>query len=173
MERKGYRHGWPTLWDRSSKVVHQKPSSLIPSTHTVYAFESFTTTLKKIGILVEEELSKEVPAKTGNNWKNKHQCRDKKVSSSKEVHAINCIAEYTHIGTTYTQSLEQLLAKGKTNFYEIKRETESLKQSKYFNLSKYYKYHWSWEHDTKDYLTLKNKLERMFKSRQHPLPKAA
>jgi len=63
------------------------------------------------------------------------------------------------------------LAKRKVNIPQIKRETESLRQSKCFDLSKYCKYNWSQGHDTEDCWTFKNRLEKMFKSGQLPLPK--
>ena len=64
-------------------------------------FESFIA-LRNLDMLVEEELSKEVSAKTGNKWRNNHQNKDKEASSPKEVHAVNRITEYTSMRTTYT-----------------------------------------------------------------------
>jgi len=54
---------------------------------------------------------------------------------------VDCVTEYTSIGTTCTQALERLPAKEKIILQETKLETESLMQSKYFDLNKYYKYH--------------------------------
>ncbi|KAJ8434650.1 LOW QUALITY PROTEIN: hypothetical protein Cgig2_034084 [Carnegiea gigantea] len=119
---------------------------------------------------VEEELSKKIPAKIRNNRRNNNQNRDKKASSPKEVHAVNHIIEYTRIRTTYTLALEWLQAKGKINLCKIKLDTKSIK---YFDPSKYYKYHQSRGHDTEDFWTLKNRLEKMFKSKQLLLYKAA
>ncbi|KAJ8440777.1 hypothetical protein Cgig2_007183 [Carnegiea gigantea] len=119
--------------------------------HTINtSFESFTP-LRKVGMLVEEELSKEVPAKTGNNRRNNHQNKDEKAISSKKVHAVNCITEYTPIGTTYTQALEQVLAKGRINLPKIIPLTESFRQSKCFDPSKFFKYRRSRGHNTEDY----------------------
>ncbi|KAJ8425183.1 hypothetical protein Cgig2_004687 [Carnegiea gigantea] len=108
---------------------------------------------------------REVPAITGNNLRNNHQNKDKKASSSKKVHAVNCITKYTSIGTTYTQALERCMAKGKINLLEIKL-IESLMQSKYFDPNKYCKYHRLRAHYTKDCWTFKNRMEKMFKSGQ-------
>jgi len=74
------------------------------------------------------------------------------------VHTVNHITEYNPT------------AKGKTNLLKSRLQTESLMQSKYFDLSKYRKYHRLWGHDTKDCWTFKNKLEKMFKSGQLSLP---
>ena len=76
-------------------------------------------------MLVEEELSKKVPPKTGSNWRNNHQNKDKKASIPKEVHTVNRTNMYTPVGTTYTQALERLLAKRKINLPKIMPETES------------------------------------------------
>jgi len=66
--------------------------------------------------------------------------------------------EYTPMGTTYTYTLEELLARGKIILYEIKSKTETTKQSKSFEPTKYCKYNQARGHDTE------NRLERMFRS---------
>jgi len=124
-------------------------------------------------MLVEKELSKDAPAKNGSNYKCKYQSKEKKASSYKEVHAINSFTKYTLIGTTYTQALEKILAKGKINLPEVKAETNALKQSKSFDPTKYYKCYRSQGHGRKNCWTFKNRLERMFKSGYLPFPKAA
>ena len=92
---------------------------------------------------------------------------------SKDVHAVNCNTEYTPIETTYTHALEPLMTKGKINFPEITPVTESLRQFRYLDPIKYCQYHRSPGYDTEDYWTFENRMGKMFKFRQLPLPKAA
>ena len=87
-------------------------------------------------MLIEEEESKEAPAKTGSNWKNNNENKDKKASNSKEVYAVNLLIESIPIGTTYTQTLEWLMTKEKIVLLNVKPETKALRQSKRFDLSK-------------------------------------
>ena len=54
----------------------------------------------------------------------------------------------------------------------IKPEPNAIRWPKSFNRTKCYKYHRVWGHDTENYETLKNKLGRMFRLRQLPLPKS-
>jgi len=70
-------------------------------------------------MLVEEELSKEIPVKIGNNRRNNYQNMDNKASSSKEVYTVNCTTEYTSIGSPYTQALQWFLAEGRSIFPKL------------------------------------------------------
>ncbi|KAJ8427662.1 hypothetical protein Cgig2_032163 [Carnegiea gigantea] len=121
----------------------------------------------------KKELSKEAPTKLSSNWKNNYQNKDKKASSSKEVYVVNSIIEHTPGGTNYTQALQQLFTKGKIDLPKIRLEIDALRQSKGFDPAKYCKHNRPRGHDTKNWSTFKNMLEKMFKSGQLPLPKAA
>ena len=44
-------------------------------------------------MLIEQELSREAPAKAGSNVKTNYQNKNKKASNSKDVHMLNHIAE--------------------------------------------------------------------------------
>jgi len=54
-------------------------------------------------MLLEEELTREAPAKIGSNWKGNYQNMDRKGkdTTSKEPHTLDCYTEYIPIGTTY------------------------------------------------------------------------
>ena len=115
-------------------------------------------------MLIEEEISKESPTKTGSNLKRNNQNKDKKANNSKKTHAIHHFIENTPVGTTYTQALKQLLVKGKINLLNIEAEIEAFRKFKTFDSTKYCKYHRPPGYDTKNYCIFKNRLEKMFRS---------
>ncbi|KAJ8435381.1 hypothetical protein Cgig2_029752 [Carnegiea gigantea] len=65
----------------------------------------------------------ETPTKATNTWKLNYQNRDKKDngSASKKVHTLDCKIGYFPTRTTYTQTLERLLSKGRINLLPIKQ----------------------------------------------------
>jgi len=88
------------------------------------SFENFTI-LRNFGMLIEKSCRRDQLLRMVAIRKITTKNKVKRGSSSKEVHTTNRFNEYTPIGTTCTQALEKLLAKGKINLLRLAKSRSS------------------------------------------------
>ena len=98
-------------------------------------------TLRDVGMLVEEKLSSTNATYNWKGYQNKNQKSNGNTSKENEVDALTHYAEYTTMGTKYTQALERLLSKGKIELPPITSEREEAQNSKSRDESNYCRYH--------------------------------